>query len=64
LRVSTTLTTGHTGLFKSDLFMEIFRVFREKKIEMPYPQQDVHVRSLTAPLVIASPVERPGRMTK
>jgi len=55
LRVSTTLTTGHTGLFKSDLFMEIFRVFREKKIEMPCPQQDVHVRSFAAPLMVASP---------
>jgi len=50
--VSTTLTTGHTGLFKSDLFMEIFRVFREKKIEMPCPQQDVHVRSFAAPLML------------
>lgn len=54
LRVSTTLTTGRTGLFKSDLFMEIFLVFREKKIEMPYPQQDVHVRSLAMPLMVAS----------
>jgi small-conductance mechanosensitive channel len=38
--------------------MEIFRVFREKKIEMPFPQQDVHVRSISAPLVIANPPER------
>ncbi len=60
LRVSTTTMTDRTGYLKSDLFMEIFRVFREKKIEMPFPQQDVHVRSIEAPLVIANP---PGRAT-
>lgn len=58
LRISTTIMTDRTGLLKSDMFMEIFRVFREKKIEMPYPQQDVRVRSIDAPLVIANP---PGR---
>jgi small-conductance mechanosensitive channel len=35
--------------------MEIFRMFREKKIETPFPQQDVRVRSTDAPLVIANP---------
>jgi small-conductance mechanosensitive channel len=58
LRVSTTTMTDRTGYLKSDLFMEIFRVFREKKIEMPFPQQDVHVRSIDAPLVLANPPER------
>ena len=60
LRVSTTITTDRTGLLKSELFMEIFRVFREKKIEMPFPQQDVRVRSIDAPLMIANP---PGKTT-
>jgi small-conductance mechanosensitive channel len=54
LRVSTTIITDRTGRLKSDLFYEIFRVFNEKKIEMPYPQHDVHLRSVDAPLVIAS----------
>ena len=54
LRISTTIKTDRTGLLKSDLFMEILRVFRDKKIEMPYPQQDLHVRSIDAPLVIAN----------
>ena len=58
LRVSTTIVTDRTGRLKSDLFMEILRVFREKKIEMPYPQQDVHVRSVDAPLVIANAPEK------
>jgi small-conductance mechanosensitive channel len=61
LRVSTTIMTDRTGSLKSDLFMKIFRVFRERKIEMPFPQQDVRVRSIDAPLVIANP---PGRTTQ
>jgi small-conductance mechanosensitive channel len=52
--------TDRTLYLKSDLFMEIFRVFREKKIEMPFPQQDVHVRSIDAPMVIANPPGRPS----
>ena len=37
LRVSTATMIDRTGLLKSDLFMDIFRVFREKKITLPYP---------------------------
>jgi small-conductance mechanosensitive channel len=37
LRVSTTSMVDRTGTLKSDLFMEIFRVFREKKITLAYP---------------------------
>lgn len=36
LRVSTATMIDRTGLLKSDLFMDIFRVFREKKITLPY----------------------------
>jgi small-conductance mechanosensitive channel len=68
LRVSMTTTTDPSGVLqndagklKSDLFMEIFRVFREQKIEMPFPQRDVHVRSIDAQLVIANP---PGKTTQ
>jgi small-conductance mechanosensitive channel len=61
LRVSTTTATDRTGYLKTDLFMEIFRAFREKRIEMPFPQQDVHVRSIDAPLLIANP---PGKPTQ
>jgi hypothetical protein len=35
-----------TTIMSDRIFMEVFRVFHEKKIEMPYPQQDVHVRSI------------------
>lgn len=37
LRVSTTTMIDRTDILKSDLFMEIFRVFREKKIVLPFP---------------------------
>jgi small-conductance mechanosensitive channel len=37
LRVSTTTMIDRTSMLKSDLFMEIFRVFREKKIVLPFP---------------------------
>ena len=37
LRVSTTTMIDRTDTLKSDLFMEIFRVFREKKIVLPFP---------------------------
>jgi small-conductance mechanosensitive channel len=40
LRVSTTTMTDRTVMVKSDLLMEIFRVFREKKITLPYPISD------------------------
>jgi small-conductance mechanosensitive channel len=45
----------HAALIKSDLLLEILRVFREQKIEMPFPQRDLHIRSVDAPLMIASP---------
>ena len=70
LRVSTTTTIDRAGmlrndvgLLKSDLFMEILRVFREKKIEMPFPQRDLRVRSIDAPLLITNPPEKPAQTT-
>lgn len=38
---------------KSDLYFTVLQVFAERKIEMPYPQQDVHVRSVDAPIVVS-----------
>jgi small-conductance mechanosensitive channel len=51
-------TTGNAeraGRVKSDLLLEILRVFREQKIEMPFPQRDLHIRSVDAPSAIAGP---------
>ena len=36
LRVSTTTMIDRADMLKSDLFMEIFRVFREKKIVLSF----------------------------
>src|SRR6202046_4450655 len=68
LRVSTTTTMDRAGmlrndvgLLKSDLCAEILRVFREKKIEMPFPQRDLRVRSIDGPLMIMNPPEKPAQ---
>ena len=36
----------------SDLYFSIFRVFRAHNIEMPFTQQDVHIRSADVPIAI------------
>lgn len=55
LRVSTALLTERMPTIRSDLFLEIFRVFREKNIEMPFPQRDLHIRSVEAPFALPQP---------
>ena len=59
LRASTGVAE-RAGMIKSDLLMEIFRVFREQKIEMPFPQRDLHIRSIDAPFMIPIPTGRPA----
>jgi small-conductance mechanosensitive channel len=53
LRVSSQSATQHPWKLQSDLMIDIARVFRESNIEMPFPQRDVHVRSVSSPLIIA-----------
>jgi small-conductance mechanosensitive channel len=51
------VTTGRAeraGRVKSDLLLEIFRVFNEQKIVMPCPQRDLHIRSVDAPFAITN----------
>jgi small-conductance mechanosensitive channel len=55
---ATIAVAEHAGKVKSDLMVEIFRVFQEQKIDMPFPQRELHIRSFDAPLVLASPAER------
>jgi small-conductance mechanosensitive channel len=59
LRVSTALLTERMPTIKSDLFFDVFRTFREKNIEMPFPQRDIHIRSVDAPLVVAQAPQAP-----
>lgn len=57
LRASTGVAE-RVATIKSDLLMEIFRVFREQKIEMPFPQRDLHIRSVAAPFAMLVPASR------
>ncbi len=34
------------GRLRHELMMTIYKVFNQKGIEIPYPQSDIHVRSL------------------
>jgi small-conductance mechanosensitive channel len=45
LRVWTTQYTNRPNVLKSQLYYEIFRKFREEKVEIPFPQRDIHIRS-------------------
>jgi small-conductance mechanosensitive channel len=38
---------------KSDLYFAVFAVFAEHNIEIPFPQRDLHLRSIAAPLTIS-----------
>ena len=50
LRVWTTQHLRTPQILKSELYYEIFRVFAEHNIELPFPQRDIHIRSISAPL--------------
>ena len=46
LRIWTVTQTKTPQMLKSDLYFAVFRAFRENGIEIPFPQRDVHLRSL------------------
>jgi small-conductance mechanosensitive channel len=45
LRVWTSEYIDRPGVLKSQLYYEIFKKFAEQNIEIPYPQQDLHLKS-------------------
>ncbi len=45
LAVWTDTMTDRPKILKSELYFEIFNRFKEKGIEIPFPQRDVHIRS-------------------
>ena len=45
LRAWSRARLNRPGLFTSNMNYEIIRKFREKNIEMPFPQRDLHIRS-------------------
>ncbi|HUO34657.1 MAG TPA: mechanosensitive ion channel domain-containing protein [Candidatus Acidoferrum sp.] len=52
LRVSSATAVDHPWIFQSDLMIEIAKVFNEEKIEIPFPQRDIHVRSVDVPFAV------------
>jgi small-conductance mechanosensitive channel len=45
LRVWTSEYINRPNVLKSDLYYAIFKKFTEEKIELPYPQRDLHLKS-------------------
>ena len=45
LRVWTEVHTHTPQILKSDLYFAVFRLFKERGIELPFPQRDLHIRS-------------------
>ena len=53
LRVWTTNQVRTPQILKSDLYFAIFKLFKQKNIELPFPQRDLHVRSISVPIPIS-----------
>ncbi len=58
LRVWTSTQTHTPYTLKSDMYFEIFRVFKQTGIELPFPQRDLHIRSSDIPLPYTPGKER------
>lgn len=58
LRVWTTEHVQTPKILRSDLYFAIFRAFQENKIEIPFPQRDLHLRSVSVPIPL-EPERRP-----
>ncbi len=44
LAIWTSTFTDRPRLLKSQILFEVFKVFREKGIEIPFPQRDIHIK--------------------
>jgi small-conductance mechanosensitive channel len=53
LRVWTTNQVQTPRRLKSDLYFAIFQAFREHGVEIPFPQRDLHLKSVAAPLSLS-----------
>jgi len=56
LRVWTTEHVQTPKTLISDLLFSIFRTFRLNGIEIPFPQRDLHLKTISAPIMISSRV--------
>jgi small-conductance mechanosensitive channel len=68
LRVWTEQSLRTPQILKSNLYYAIFRAFSEQNIEIPFPQRDIHVRSIATsiPLLVdrRAPSQRERRPTQ
>ena len=57
LRVWTAKRAHAPVILKSDLYFVLFKLFAENKIELPFPQRDLHIRSsdIALPLHVPRP---------
>ena len=58
LRIWTTKQVQTPKIIASDLYFEIFRAFQDRSIEIPFPQRDLHLRSVSAPISFSSAAEK------
>jgi small-conductance mechanosensitive channel len=58
LRVWTAEQSHTPAILKSDLYFALFKIFAEHKIELPFPQRDLHLRSSDISLPYAGPVAK------
>jgi len=54
LRVFTVNQVETPSRLKSDLYFAIFQTFGQHGIEIPFPQRDLHLRSVDAPIALAN----------
>ncbi len=53
LRVWTVTRVQYPRILSSELYFSIFRAFREQGIEIPFPQRDLHLKSVSVPVPVA-----------
>jgi small-conductance mechanosensitive channel len=51
LRIWSASELGNPQRLKSELYFSIFEAFREQKIEMPFPQRDLHLRTVDSSIL-------------
>jgi small-conductance mechanosensitive channel len=54
LRVWTITRVQYPKELASELYFSIFRTFREQGIQIPFPQRDLHVKSVSVPIPVAN----------
>jgi small-conductance mechanosensitive channel len=54
LRFWTIITNDDNYRIKSDLYCAVIDAFAKENINMPYPQHDIHVRSVDAPILVGN----------